>query len=440
MYVVNANGCESCACMKIKEVPIQPVLPVLNSACMMPRAIGPCRAAHPRFFYDNVTQTCKPFIYGGCHGNKNNFLSLDMCQITCMPVAANKSVIENTKYERCFQTVKVGECKGNRTRYFYNETARVCQAFTYSGCRGNRNNFKSEKCCNSTCTEPLATLKTNSVTSKAPTRNDKWLFKMAIFSSPDLSSPSKSSSFSSLSSSFPLGFQKALDNNEHNLCELKAEPGMCRASMDRFFYNPKTDACEKFVYGGCGGNKNNFVSEAKCLKRCQNSSISSNSSHSVPRIATLLAASDVNTSVAETWKETKRCMIEKDAGPCKQELTRYFFNRETKQCEMFLYGGCLGNKNNFETLEACNNECSAAIGENDVEPDQNECEKLPDSGMCRAFFERFYYDPRTKKCEQFVYGGCGGNLAFSSHFVLIIKPFEYLFAKRTKRQQKQFCD
>lgn len=33
----------------------------------------------------------------------------------------------------------------------------------------------------------------------------------------------------------------------------------------------------------------------------------------------------------------------------------------------------------------------------------------PDSGPCRGFFERWYFDPREKKCVQFPYGGCRGN-------------------------------
>ena len=30
-------------------------------------------------------------------------------------------------------------------------------------------------------------------------------------------------------------------------------------------------------------------------------------------------------------------------------------------------------------------------------------------GMCLAAHRRFYYDAATGKCQEFVYGGCGGN-------------------------------
>ena len=44
-------------------------------------------------------------------------------------------------------------------------------------------------------------------------------------------------------------------------------------------------------------------------------------------------------------------------GPCKARLPRYFFNPRTRECELFFYGGCLGNKNNFVTKQACEEAC-----------------------------------------------------------------------------------
>ncbi|XP_060981690.1 trophoblast Kunitz domain protein 1-like [Dama dama] len=40
-------------------------------------------------------------------------------------------------------------------------------------------------------------------------------------------------------------------------------------------------------------------------------------------------------------------------GPCKDQMTRYFYNAKTGYCEPFVYGGCEGNKNNFQTLSDC---------------------------------------------------------------------------------------
>jgi tissue factor pathway inhibitor len=51
------------------------------------------------------------------------------------------------------------------------------------------------------------------------------------------------------------------------------------------------------------------------------------------------------------------CALEKVKGPCKAKLTRHFYNTATGNCEEFIYGGCNGNKNNFETIEECQKAC-----------------------------------------------------------------------------------
>jgi hypothetical protein len=51
------------------------------------------------------------------------------------------------------------------------------------------------------------------------------------------------------------------------------------------------------------------------------------------------------------------CDAPVDAGPCIDFETRYFRNIYTGKCEVFEYGGCLGNWNNFRTLAACQEQC-----------------------------------------------------------------------------------
>lgn len=51
-------------------------------------------------------------------------------------------------------------------------------------------------------------------------------------------------------------------------------------------------------------------------------------------------------------------------GPCRAIKERYFFSVDTGHCELFDYGGCAGNANNFETLEACEETCVVS-GESD---------------------------------------------------------------------------
>lgn len=54
----------------------------------------------------------------------------------------------------------------------------------------------------------------------------------------------------------------------HAICELEAETGPCRALFLRWHFDMATKKCMEFVYGGCQGNENNFLSEEECYKAC----------------------------------------------------------------------------------------------------------------------------------------------------------------------------
>lgn len=44
--------------------------------------------------------------------------------------------------------------------------------------------------------------------------------------------------------------------------------GRCRASIPRWWYNATDGTCQQFVYGGCDGNDNNYLSKEECLEKC----------------------------------------------------------------------------------------------------------------------------------------------------------------------------
>ncbi|XP_060754627.1 amyloid beta (A4) precursor protein a isoform X2 [Neoarius graeffei] len=52
------------------------------------------------------------------------------------------------------------------------------------------------------------------------------------------------------------------------VCWANAETGPCRAMFSRWYFVKEEGRCAPFIYGGCGGNRNNFESEEYCLSVC----------------------------------------------------------------------------------------------------------------------------------------------------------------------------
>ena len=42
------------------------------------------------------------------------------------------------------------------------------------------------------------------------------------------------------------------------------------------------------------------------------------------------------------------------------------------------------------------------------------CNQTPDSGLCEAAFERYYFDQKEQRCKSFIWGGCEGNVPFET--------------------------
>lgn len=51
--------------------------------CLLPLETGPCDGALTHFGFDAERGVCRPFSYGGCEGNENNFETLAECDAAC---------------------------------------------------------------------------------------------------------------------------------------------------------------------------------------------------------------------------------------------------------------------------------------------------------------------------------------------------------------------
>ncbi|XP_072492830.1 PI-actitoxin-Axm2b-like isoform X2 [Notamacropus eugenii] len=52
------------------------------------------------------------------------------------------------------------------------------------------------------------------------------------------------------------------------ICKAEEDQGFCRGYFLRWFFNTTSRNCETFIYGGCGGNSNNFHSKLQCIGKC----------------------------------------------------------------------------------------------------------------------------------------------------------------------------
>uniref|UniRef100_A0A670KAA3 BPTI/Kunitz inhibitor domain-containing protein n=1 Tax=Podarcis muralis TaxID=64176 RepID=A0A670KAA3_PODMU len=114
-----------------------------------------------------------------------------------------------------------GRCLSVYRNFYFDTVSGRCMTFIYSGCGGNANNFLHLLDCEAECIN---------------------FDFYAPLSPPGL----------------PLK------------CEQPKQTGLCKAMFPRYYYDVWDKKCTHFIYGGCGGNENNFISYLECYVACEN--------------------------------------------------------------------------------------------------------------------------------------------------------------------------
>uniref|UniRef100_A0A6I8PGT2 BPTI/Kunitz inhibitor domain-containing protein n=1 Tax=Ornithorhynchus anatinus TaxID=9258 RepID=A0A6I8PGT2_ORNAN len=142
--------------------------------------------------------------------------------------------------------------------------------------------------------------------------------------------------------------------------------GRCRASMPRWWYNSTAQICQPFIYGGCGGNDNNFLTQDGCLQACTGPSDNSSDGSSASHRRGEPAAGGVSGPGAvqrngeldkDPFNYDDHCAASAMTGPCRAAFPRWYFDAQKDACVSFIYGGCRGNRNNYLTQRDCMASC-----------------------------------------------------------------------------------
>ncbi|KAG7491795.1 hypothetical protein MATL_G00007760 [Megalops atlanticus] len=109
-------------------------------------------------------------------------------------------------------------------------------------------------------------------------------------------------------------------------CLKAPDSGDCGEERMSWYYEAKKNNCFTFNYRNCNNNMNHFDTYDSCMHSCGGELASP-------------------------------CGLPSLQGPCKAYEPRWAYSSVTKQCQSFIYGGCGGNENNFESKEACEDAC-----------------------------------------------------------------------------------
>lgn len=61
--------------------------------------------------------------------------------------------------------------------------------------------------------------------------------------------------------------------------------------------------------------------------------------------------------IQDDFTADERCLQPLDPGPCRDYVVKWYFDPKANSCAQFWFGGCQGNKNQFDTQLACRKSC-----------------------------------------------------------------------------------
>ncbi|KAG8013620.1 Kunitz-type protease inhibitor 1 [Nibea albiflora] len=176
------------------------------------------------------------------------------------------------------------------------------------------------------------------------------------------------------------------EQSEHH-CMAPKKAGPCRGSFPRWHYNAASEKCEQFTFGGCRENLNNYLSIAECEKACSSLEKSAISGRGLP-VSPSGEEKCGAPCTADQFTCANGCCLDPGLDcDSKQQCSDGSDEQNCKDLEI-----------NFDGL------LKIPLNEQKVR-----CTEIPDTGNCRDSITKWYYNPVSRKCNRFNYGGCLGN-------------------------------
>ncbi|XP_077070220.1 papilin-like isoform X5 [Siphateles boraxobius] len=342
----------------------------------------------PMWAFDSAAGKCVSFIYGGCMGNGNKFNSQKECEESC-----------GVRNAACGLPIHAGPCFAYIPMWAFDSAAGKCVPFIYGGCMGNGNRFNSQKECEKSC--GVRNVKPGVCPSRKYGPGMCALIRfVSCANDTDCANNEKC-----CSNGCGLQCMAPVTAAKPGVCpSRKYEPGKC--VLIRFVSCANDTDCannEKCCSNGCGLQcmaaltaakpgvcPVRYYKKPKCNELCANDNDCPNNEKCCSTECGLQCMAPI----------TAACRLPIDAGPCQAYMPMWAFDSAAGKCVSFIYGGCKGNGNKFNSQKECEESCgvrSAACG-------------LPmDTGPCKVYIPMWAFDSAAGKCVSFIYGGCMGN-------------------------------
>uniref|UniRef100_A0A5K3EFV2 Papilin n=1 Tax=Mesocestoides corti TaxID=53468 RepID=A0A5K3EFV2_MESCO len=388
------------------------------------------------------------------------------------------------------------DCQTKRlVRWFFNPRTSNCENFQYSGCGGSANTFDSAQSCSIACKQRIMRPERDKRCDNNPKQDGCYSLPLPQHKEEVLPEPEVLFYFS-VASGTCRAFHLKLDKEQCGREAYFTDGQECLKAC------AKSSPTEKDLPHRCFARKLNS-GKIKCpierhnisrwsylpdLQQC----VLFSECHSRDGPASSAWGNNFDTKeLCETTCMPKGlkdvCRLPKDAGPCSGSHARYYYDPVKGKCSLFMYSGCLGNGNRFNTKAECEDACGAlsqvyetgdSVTTTKVEVlDQVEnvtpvpaevfeemrrikimyserypwdfCLQHHTYGTCprprrlhdgsadhSVHLTRYFFNRKSKKCEPYFYTGCGAR---GNHFETKIEC-DRVCTRRLRRSVAPVCD